>query len=188
MSEKRGEFISVGVMCRAYSQAFNRLYEEICDKYKVGLFGTCSEIQSEADQSLSDWKLQHYQCMLGDNQNVVVQYLKKHYFRDLHIMDCPDRKHNELCRANFPQGSVQPAVLVFVGAQPVLVWSNRPSAANLNGSLGRPDVQEVWKLVADALEHLGADNNVKLYCSDGRELKQTGGCGKLLQAYCCVIQ
>lgn len=154
----------------------------------MGLFGICSEVQSEADQALRDWKLEYFESMLGDNENCVVGFLKQHYLKDLCIMNCPDRKNSPLCLAKYPEGAVQPAVLVFIDAQPILAWVNQPSVANLNGSLGRPDVEGVWKYIPDALKIRSANKNLPLECSDGRKLKQGSGCRELMQAQCCVIQ
>jgi len=155
---------------------------------RVKLYGICSEDQSDANKACADWNLSNYSSIIGDDKNVLVRYIRDTYLPKLHITDCSKdgARSPELTLKNFPNGAVQPAVLFFVGTKPALGWACVPTAANLQGSLGRPDPAAVWGVVKGCK---AMDDEGKTFEMDGGEdLPQTVTLGQACRNCCnCII-
>mmetsp|Transcript_57899 Transcript_57899/g.141467 ORF Transcript_57899/g.141467 Transcript_57899/m.141467 type:complete len:150 (-) Transcript_57899:371-820(-) len=120
----------------------SRLNQYLLPASKV--YAISSEVQSKADEALMKWKLGRYDDVIGDNGNTLVDHLKHIYIPALVVTDSHDKYNpNGLYINDYPSGAVQPALLIFVGSNPALVWATRPTAANLQGSLYRPDPNDV---------------------------------------------
>jgi hypothetical protein len=151
------------------------------------LYGISSEVQSSVDEAYIKWKLGGFTSVIGDNNNTLTQFLRQHYLPKLVITDCSDKHNpNGLNAKDYPQGAVQPALLIFVGTKPAIAWATQPTAANLQGSLNRPDPKAVWKVVEQAYKK--QQKGLDFQCSDGTDLDQTANCIDLVRADCgCTI-
>ena len=87
--------------------------------------------------------------MVGDSDNEFVKFIKQEYLSDLYITDCTNRSRGPMSAQHYPHGTVQPAFLFFVGRQPAVKWACQPSKSNLNGSVGRPRPDLVWRKVLE---------------------------------------
>jgi len=152
-------------------------------KRKIKLYAICSERQSEANKAMSAWNIPNFSSVVGDNGNVIARAVKETYMPKLHITVCSEAAKTSMNRKAFPNGCVQPAVLIFVKENPVLAWAVQPSRANLQGSLGRPEPKAVWKLVEDRLKD--DEEGIVKACSNGEDLKQAGMYKNLCQHYLC---
>ena len=155
---------------------------------KVRLYGVCSESQANATKAMKDWNLDNYTSIIGDDRNAFVKYIKDTYLSELHITDCArdGARSPELSLKNFPNGAVQPAVLFFVGSKPALGWACIPTPANLQGALGRPDPDAVWRVVEECkvLDNLGKTFEM----NDGEDMPQTVTFGQACRTCChCII-
>ena len=148
------------------------------------MYAISSEVQSRADEAFVKWKLGRYDAVIGDNGNSLVGYLKRLYIPALVITDCHDKHNaNGLNNDDYPTGAVQPALLIFVGSNPALVWATRPTAANLQGSLNRPDPNDVWtKVVYPAYRRY--KRGLSFECSDGADLHHSAGIVDLIETDC----
>mmetsp|Transcript_10009 Transcript_10009/g.16627 ORF Transcript_10009/g.16627 Transcript_10009/m.16627 type:complete len:146 (-) Transcript_10009:782-1219(-) len=144
-------------------------------------------MQPAANRALSEWNLDKYSSVVGDNENHIVQYCKDTFLPDLYITDCSAKSNPHGMNAtDYLHGAVQPAVLVFVGDKPAMAWACQPSVSNLQGSLGRPEPTEVWQVVEDCLQNW--KKGIEFQCSNGEDLGQTGGCQAILwHKTCCSI-
>jgi len=151
----------------------------------IKLYGICSEVQSKANQALREWNLKNFTSIVGDNDNVVAQSVQKKYLPHLHITTCPPdaATRSPMNQTAYPNGAVQPAILIFVGRDPILAWAVQPRASNLQGSLRRPEPAAVGELVEEALSNKEEDG--KRMCSNGKDLRQVGMYGNLCRHYLC---
>lgn len=153
-------------------------------KYKF--YDICSQVQPEANRAKAHWNLKNHEAVVGDNQNVVVQYLKDRYMSELFITNCSLKSNlNGLNAKDYPTGAVQPAVLIFVGDKPAFAWASIPSAANIHGSLGRPDPVQIWNVVEHCLQC--RYQGVELQCLNGDGLDIVGGLETSCRAYCNIL-
>lgn len=161
---------------------------KLCSSGKVKLYGICSERQPDTNKAFSDWNLSNYTSIIGDDKNLLVRYIRDAYLPKLHVTDCSrdGARSPELSVKNFPNGAVQPAVLFFVATKPALGWACVPTAANLQGSLGRPDPGAVWRVVEECK---AMDDEGKAFeMNDGEDLPRTVTFGQACKTCChCII-
>ena len=147
-----------------------------------------SERQDAANAALQTWNLNNYAAVLGDHENKLVRFIKDAYLK-LHITDCSRMLEldPELTVKNYPHGAVQPGVLIFVGDRPALGWTCVPTAANLQGSLGRPDPDACWNVVEQCVR-MRRDGK-PFGMDDGEGLPKTATYGQACRNCChhCII-
>jgi len=148
------------------------------------LYAICSQAQSEANLARTEWNLFGYTSVVGDNENVIVRYIHEHYICDLVVTDC-SKKSGPMSIKHYPHGAVQPAFAFFVGKEPAILWACQPSVANLQGSVGRPKPELVWKVVLQCKKK--HDNGEAFESADGGELEKSGSCGEALFKTCCTV-
>lgn len=74
----------------------------------------------------------------------------------------------------YPNGTVQPAFIFFVGKSPAISWACQPLSVHLQGSLGRPQPELIWNVVLQSKRR--HDNGEAFLCADGGNLVTTGSC------------
>lgn len=167
----------------------------------VRLYAICSESQAEASKALVEWNLApNFDAVVGDGSNVFATHTKEAYLPRLFITDC-SRKFTaagldpELSPSRYPCGAVQPGLLFFAGSRPAIGWAVVPSAANLGGSLGRPQPGEVWKVVERRVAEPAAEEGgggegaaeTTFEMVDGGTLPMTVSYGQACANCCCVV-
>lgn len=85
----------------------------------------------------------------------------------------------------YPHGAVQPAFIFFVGKDPAISWACQPTAANLQGSVGRPKSELVWKVVMECKKR--RDRGQSFECVDGGDLEKSGSISEALCKSCCIV-
>jgi len=147
-----------------------------------------SERPDAANAALRSWNLNNYTAVIGDHENKLVRYIKDTYLPKLHITDCSRMLEldPELTVQNYPHGAVQPAVLIFVGGHPALGWACVPTAANLQGALGRPNPDACWNVVEQCV---AMKRDLKIFdMDDGDGLPKTATYGQACRNCChCII-
>lgn len=154
----------------------------------IRLYALSSERQDASSAAMRNWNLSNYAAVIGDHENKLVQYIKDTHLPNLHITDCSRMMEldPELTVKNYPHGAVQPAVLIFVGDRPALGWACIPTAANLQGSLGRPNPDACWNVVEQCVRMKREGKTFDVV--DGETLPKTATCGQACRNCChCII-
>jgi len=125
------------------------------------MYAITSQDPLQLEAAVADWKLQHTLCVLGDPENMVVEYLKEKYLPNLAMGE----------KDGYPNGMVQPAELVFIKDKPIIAWTKNPSQMNGNGALGRPSAKKMWNYIETNVKSA----TDKLECTDGEEFTLTSG-------------
>jgi hypothetical protein len=152
------------------------------------LYAICSEVQEKATRALIEWNLNHHTALVGDNDNLLLEFFQDSYLPTLHLTDTTHKQRGPMNHEAYPNGIVQPAVLGMVGGQPAMAWACQPSPANLHGSIGRPDPSEVEACLETCLD--AKEQGRTFHCSDGHELiPVVSGYRDLCAQYtaCCTI-
>jgi hypothetical protein len=173
------------VMWPDYLRSFQDIKAAISSGTRCKLFAVCSQSQSEANLAQSQWNLHGYTAVVGDSDNEFVNFIKQEYLPGLCITDCTNRCRGPMSAQHYPRGAVQPAFIFFIGRQPVVKWACQPSKSNLQGSVGRPRPDLVWKKVLECKSR--SDNGQAFDCVNVEELEKSGSVAEACCKTCCIV-
>lgn len=127
------------------------------------MYAITSQNPTQLEAAVAGWNLEHTSSVLGDPENMVVDYLKEKYLPNLVMGE----------KNGYPNGMVQPAELVFIKDKPIIAWTKQPSTSNGDGFLGRPSAEKMWNFIE---KNMNKERTEELECSDGEEFTSlTGG-------------